>query len=1006
MMLKALLLQTPLILLDGQQVSFPVKRAEALLYYMLVRKTASRQELISLLWEDCDEAAGLKNLRNTLYSLKKVLGGEFLLSPRKSLLVVNESWETDCDYDHLVRERIIPENAGEFLQGFSLKRAFAFEEWVRSVREKTREIFLGELIRRAEEAEREDPREAARLCREYLREDPYHEGMTCLLMRCCSAGGEYEKAARVFQQLKKLLQEELGILPQESTTALYYSIMNRWNEASNSGADPERPVLPAGRERILEILVAAREALARSDLDRSACLLTGEAGSGKSELIQSFLGWTDLSGMYVVRTDCLQSEEQFPLLPWKRLTRQLWDLAADEGLALPIRTQAELGEMEESGGAFRKETLQILLRELLRKRRILLILENIQWLDTAGGTLLEHLLYSAELKGIMAVLSCRDDYKFGIRKILEGMERKGVLLRLKLQPLNGEEIRFLIARELGDEKAAEYSERFLRESGGNLVLLEELIRKSKDRTPEELSEPGKLLGEEISSLPENALRIAKLLSLFPEQLSGSVLLKLSGGDDRMLTGGVDVLRRKGLIEEHHGGKDDFYRFRHSRIRELVYEMTPAREKRTAYAHMASILEKEGNPGDSRDLRETAQCFELAKMPDKALPYRAAALSLECSRAFVPFSWYGGGELKIPDREEIRQEAEALFRQLDELRGQGMEEAAAVHTECLVLEAAGTEAATRGDMKQGNELLGRISGLEDRGRRFLRVRICYLLSQLAVYRQNPDLAEHYVSAGMRSLTDIGDPLRTAAFQRLRGCCFCLRQSYDKAAYYHLEAVDLLEKQPQTTEVKLQLAAAYADLARVYRHKNGYAEASACFKKALSLADGENWPGLTWVYVHYGRTVFALEDHRKARELFRTALDISGKNGELPGRGAAAAYLAYYAAEDCDSAAAEKYLSEAEECCGKMGSPLEQGILSFVSMTMRQKAELEGRTEGTGTGLLKETAEQYARKGLRHLSGIPDVFEAELIRRALRQGISAKTSFRANELDRKTKHFMTE
>ena len=48
-------------------------------------------------------------------------GGEFLLSPRKSLLVVNESWETDCDYDHLVRERIIPEDAGEFLQGFSLK---------------------------------------------------------------------------------------------------------------------------------------------------------------------------------------------------------------------------------------------------------------------------------------------------------------------------------------------------------------------------------------------------------------------------------------------------------------------------------------------------------------------------------------------------------------------------------------------------------------------------------------------------------------------------------------------------------------------------------------------------------------------------------------------------------------------------------------------------------------------------------------------------------------------
>ena len=42
MILKAVLLQTPSVLLDSQPVSLPVKRAEALLYYMLVRKSASR----------------------------------------------------------------------------------------------------------------------------------------------------------------------------------------------------------------------------------------------------------------------------------------------------------------------------------------------------------------------------------------------------------------------------------------------------------------------------------------------------------------------------------------------------------------------------------------------------------------------------------------------------------------------------------------------------------------------------------------------------------------------------------------------------------------------------------------------------------------------------------------------------------------------------------------------------------------------------------------------------
>ena len=91
---------------------------------------------------------------------------------------------------------------------------------------------------------------------------------------------------------------------------------------------------------------------------------------------------------------------------------------------------------------------------------------------------------------------------------------------------------------------------------------------------------------------------------------------------------------------------------------------------------------------------------------------------------------------------------------------------------------------------------------------------------------------------------------------------------------------------------------------------------------------------------------------------------------------------------------------------MGSPLEQGILCFVSMTLKQKAELEGEKRSGTALLLKEAPEEYAREGLRHFAGIPGVFEADLIRRALRQDLSGKTSFRANELYSKTKHFMTE
>ena len=182
-MLNVTMLQTPSVTLDGVPVSFPFKRADALLYYMLVRRSATRQELISLLWESCDEATGLKNLRNTLYTLKKTLGGDFLLSPQKSLVVVNSAWEVDCDYDRFTQQGDFSAYRGPFLQGFAVKHAFSFDEWLDRTREKLHEQYLGRLAQQAQAAlEAGDPEEAARLATEYLREDPFDESMAAFLM--------------------------------------------------------------------------------------------------------------------------------------------------------------------------------------------------------------------------------------------------------------------------------------------------------------------------------------------------------------------------------------------------------------------------------------------------------------------------------------------------------------------------------------------------------------------------------------------------------------------------------------------------------------------------------------------------------------------------------------------------------------------------------------------------------------------------------------------------------
>jgi len=1017
-MLSVHLLQTPRVELDGVLLSLPVKRADALLYYMTVQRSATRQELIALLWEDCDEATGLKNLRNTLYSIKKALGGDFLLAPQKSLLVVNGAWEIECDYQRFLESGDPALYRGPFLQGFAVRHAFAFDEWVGSVREKLRERYLAEILRRAEAAaQRGDEAEAVRLAGEYLREDPYNESVVALLMSSCCALGEYARAAQAYQRLKKQLAEELGTEPLERTTLRYYELMNRWNDTTKAEAGSERrPAVPVGREEIYDALRAGVSSVGFANARSCNFLLTGETGSGKSELINYLLSWNDLSSFLVLRGECLQSEERFSLLPWSRIMRQLWEFASEEELALPISVQARLeqtflragepGERRliEPWNRSLEECFVVFISTIARRKRLLLVLETVQWLDEDSARLLDALLRRAVHGEMMTILTCGEALDHGPGRLLTQLETDGLLNRQRLRALTERETRALIAQELGEAAAEQLYARYYRQTGGNITLLQALIRAGGRGTAGQDLE-GILLGG-VSGLPEGAMHVAKLISVFPGSVSGGMLLRMIGGDDRLLGAGLDALRSRGIIEEYHERAESYYRFAHSKVRDIVSARISAHERKPLYARAAAVVAQEHRAADARSCRELAHYYELAGDAAAALSCRVQAMLFETSRACVPFSDCGGDEPQPAAFDALREGTERLRRELTALRGKTGESPLTERLGCLLTETAGCIELFRGEIAAGSDLLGNISGLPGGHDSATMLRVCYALSVAAVYRQETEKADRYAATGLRLLAHEQDALRRAQFQRLRGCCFCLRKSYDKASYYLLEAIDTLERLPESTAVQLQLAAAYGDYARVCRHKNGYAEACTYFKKALSLLSDGAWPGMTWLYVHYGRTVFNLDDHAKACELFEAAFRASERSGELMGRAAAACYTAYYLAQEKDYDRAAERLREARRCQDLIGSPLEGGILCFVSMELRRRLEWEGRMATPLGALLSYPSDSYARQGVRLLADIPDVFEAELLARGLREGISERPTYRASELYSKTRHFMTE
>ena len=77
-----------------------------------------------------------------------------------------------------------------------------------------------------------------------------------------------------------------------------------------------------------------------------------------------------------------------------------------------------------------------------------------------------------------------------------------------------------------------------------------------------------------------------------------------------------------------------------------------------------------------------------------------------------------------------------------------------------------------------------------------------------------------------------------------------------------------------------------------------------------------------------------------------------------------------------------------------------------MQVRHRRELEQRLDLPLAQLVPDSAEDYARKGIRLSSRIPDVFEAERLSLALRDGITTRVRYRAAELYSKNKHYMAE
>ncbi len=356
---------------------------------------------------------------------------------------------------------------------------------------------------------------------------------------------------------------------------------------------------------------ALAEALSRvADGQPQALLVGGEAGVGKTRLVEEFLGQARADGALTALGACVEiGADGLPFAPistvlralHRQLGEELTRAAAGFGGEL-TRLLPELGEADTVGAPFAHEQVRgrlfeltaRLLESLATERRLVIVIEDLHWSDRSTRELLGYLFRSLQRGRVLLVTTYRSDdihRRHPLRPFLAEMDRLRAVGRLELPRFTRDEVRDQVAGIFGAEPAAPLVDEVFQRSDGNAFFVEELAcRMSDGSLPAMISESVRdLLLVRVEALPEAAQRVVRILAEGGTRVEHELLRAVAGLDEDAL---IEALRAAVGANILQTDEDDAYRFRHALVREAVDDDLLPGERARISRRYAEALEAE------------------------------------------------------------------------------------------------------------------------------------------------------------------------------------------------------------------------------------------------------------------------------------------------------------------------------------------------------------------------------------------------------------------------------
>ena len=395
--------------------------------------------------------------------------------------------------------------------------------------------------------------------------------------------------------------------------------------------DPNSAELAGRQEEILRLHIAAEQAAVGQ---RQIVFITGEAGIGKTSLINAFRQAS--SQPCVAYGHCVEglSDKE----PYYAVLEALGHCFTTDHEEKPAAATARL-----RGSQDRPGELCEAVEELGRDKLFILVIEDIQWAHQSTLELLSALARRSTPAKLLVIATYRPQHhstKFYLKSIKQDLVVRQLCTGIALGPLCKQSVRRLLSRRLKqDDLPQELDDFIYQRSGGNplfaIALLDHMIAerciarsagenkwqqiipisKLEITVPQELARLIELEIDRLTPQEQRVLEAGSLMNIaFPIWAAAAALGQNVESIEELcdsIEHRTGLVRRAGHDDLPNGTRSDFYSFAHEFYREVLYQRQTTNRRAKGHIRIAEQLETLFAGREASVAREVAMHYEAA-----------------------------------------------------------------------------------------------------------------------------------------------------------------------------------------------------------------------------------------------------------------------------------------------------------------------------------------------------------------------------------------------------------